>query len=127
MPTWIKGLIFFLMIRRPPRSTLFPYTTLFRSCRSRCADADRGGADRAGAGGDAMDCEKRGTIELGGVAIYGSGGICRNRHINPTYNSGIRVKRHRTDVEIVSRQSAAGKVILNRARINGKPSSNRSC
>src|SRR2546425_9618187 len=25
--------IFFLMIRRPPRSTLFPYTTLFRSPR----------------------------------------------------------------------------------------------
>src|SRR3712207_8706650 len=25
------ALIFFLMIRRPPRSTLFPYTTLFRS------------------------------------------------------------------------------------------------
>src|SRR2546429_6082847 len=28
--------IFFLMIRRPPRSTLFPYTTLFRSPH-RCA------------------------------------------------------------------------------------------
>src|SRR6266480_5848111 len=27
--------IFFLMIRRPPRSTLFPYTTLFRSSGSR--------------------------------------------------------------------------------------------
>src|SRR5206468_11424340 len=26
--------VFFLMIRRPPRSTLFPYTTLFRSARS---------------------------------------------------------------------------------------------
>src|SRR6266496_6161379 len=25
--------VFFLMIRRPPRSTLFPYTTLFRSSR----------------------------------------------------------------------------------------------
>src|SRR5438874_10175085 len=25
---------FFLIPRRPPRSTLFPYTTLFRSCRS---------------------------------------------------------------------------------------------
>src|SRR4051812_49562837 len=25
------GCFFFLMIRRPPRSTLFPYTTLFRS------------------------------------------------------------------------------------------------
>src|SRR6266511_5205941 len=28
-------LLFFLMIRRPPRSTLFPYTTLFRSQLSR--------------------------------------------------------------------------------------------
>src|SRR3712207_9135886 len=26
-----KSLLFFLMMRRPPRSTLFPYTTLFRS------------------------------------------------------------------------------------------------
>src|SRR4029434_11359120 len=25
------SVVFFLMIRRPPRSTLFPYTTLFRS------------------------------------------------------------------------------------------------
>src|SRR5438874_3161949 len=30
----ILVLIFFLMIRRPPRSTLFPYTTLFRSTSS---------------------------------------------------------------------------------------------
>src|SRR2546430_9298766 len=28
-------IFFFLMIRRPPRSTLFPYTTLFRSSSSR--------------------------------------------------------------------------------------------
>src|SRR3712207_7943472 len=28
--------MFFLMIRRPPRSTLFPYTTLFRSLGSGC-------------------------------------------------------------------------------------------
>src|SRR3712207_7088490 len=27
----VAGFCFFLMIRRPPRSTLFPYTTLFRS------------------------------------------------------------------------------------------------
>src|SRR5476651_2849566 len=31
-------LFFFLMIRRPPRSTLFPYTTLFRSQRSYTGD-----------------------------------------------------------------------------------------
>src|ERR1044071_7197065 len=28
---WLFDFFFFLMIRRPPRSTLFPYTTLFRS------------------------------------------------------------------------------------------------
>src|SRR3989441_1978951 len=35
---------FFLMIRRPPRSTLFPYTTLFRSrrCSSRSPSRRRG-------------------------------------------------------------------------------------
>src|SRR5438874_11176333 len=27
----VPSFVFFLMIRRPPRSTLFPYTTLFRS------------------------------------------------------------------------------------------------
>src|SRR3712207_6875425 len=29
--SWTRPCFFFLMIRRPPRSTLFPYTTLFRS------------------------------------------------------------------------------------------------
>src|SRR5688572_32675754 len=33
-------MLFFLMIRRPPRSTLFPYTTLFRSLRA-LHEADR--------------------------------------------------------------------------------------
>src|SRR3712207_8512597 len=47
--------VFFLMIRRPPRSTLFPYTTLFRSplddpaARSRILE---GGPDRALEAGD---------------------------------------------------------------------------
>src|ERR1051326_9334391 len=33
-------IFFFLMIRRPPRSTLFPYTTLFRSSRERSGFSD---------------------------------------------------------------------------------------
>src|ERR1043165_4243763 len=33
--------LFFLMIRRPPRSTLFPYTTLFRSTAAHCGWFDR--------------------------------------------------------------------------------------
>src|SRR3712207_8833836 len=40
--------IFFLMIRRPPRSTLFPYTTLFRSGRGAGGGGGRGARDRAG-------------------------------------------------------------------------------
>src|SRR5258707_7149140 len=45
---------FFLMIRRPPRSTLFPYTTLFRSRRGdllddrRVQDEEQVLVDRAG-------------------------------------------------------------------------------
>src|ERR1022692_430921 len=37
---------FFLMIRRPPRSTLFPYTTLFRSSWIRTDRAGRRGHNR---------------------------------------------------------------------------------
>src|SRR3712207_7996240 len=38
-----SSLFFFLMIRRPPRSTLFPYTTLFRS---RCKRPVLGSSNR---------------------------------------------------------------------------------
>src|SRR2546427_9419726 len=37
----LASFFFFLMIRRPPRSTLFPYTTLFRSLRGAGARAKR--------------------------------------------------------------------------------------
>src|SRR5438067_3464522 len=40
---------FFLMIRRPPRSTLFPYTTLFRSGRLRFGRGRRGAGRGAAA------------------------------------------------------------------------------
>src|SRR2546425_6389121 len=44
------------MIRRPPRSTLFPYTTLFRSRIDRrgIADVDRMSAHDAAAAGDQL-------------------------------------------------------------------------
>src|SRR5689334_23951589 len=40
-------LFFLLMIRRPPRSTLFPYTTLFRSLRSSDSERTRSDGDAA--------------------------------------------------------------------------------
>src|SRR2546425_1628816 len=39
-PSPSSSLFFFLMIRRPPRSTLFPYTTLFRSSMGMSQDFD---------------------------------------------------------------------------------------
>src|SRR5258707_10833163 len=45
-------IFFFLMIRRPPRSTLFPYTTLFRSIsRARSASSRRYQASHSLCGG----------------------------------------------------------------------------
>src|SRR2546426_11515234 len=37
----LRVCVFFLMIRRPPRSTLFPYTTLFRSLQVRSEKPER--------------------------------------------------------------------------------------
>src|SRR2546422_6372549 len=43
----VSFVFFFLMIRRPPRSTLFPYTTLFRSGPGLLVDQDEVGVERA--------------------------------------------------------------------------------
>src|SRR3712207_7561089 len=59
------------MIRRPPRSTLFPYTTLFRSRRSRsprwspCGDAGRSAKAR-GEGADQGVQHPRAVLGGGG-------------------------------------------------------------
>src|SRR5436305_7904691 len=53
------------MIRRPPRSTLFPYTTLFRSCLSRaCTLASRASCRSRCAAGDASFRSEEHTSEL---------------------------------------------------------------
>src|SRR6267142_3604176 len=52
---------FFLMIRRPPRSTLFPYTTLFRSIGHRAAAHEKPVGQRAFA---VVDRSEEHTSEL---------------------------------------------------------------
>src|ERR1017187_10617450 len=42
----LLSLLFFLMIRRPPRSTLFPYRTLFRSLQAPAASPEFAEAQR---------------------------------------------------------------------------------
>src|SRR5690242_21474743 len=51
--------LFFSMIRRPPRSTLFPYTTLFRSPDQRHHDEAVHGGHRVGGRG-----RHRGVVQL---------------------------------------------------------------
>src|SRR2546430_17400597 len=64
--TPLASFFFFLMIRRPPRSTLFPYTTLFRSgrtnARHRAADSRHRGEDAVDRGSDTRSEEH--TSEL---------------------------------------------------------------
>src|SRR3712207_9526276 len=59
----VRLIFFFLMIRRPPRSTLFPYTTLFRSRRSRQA----GGAHGQDVGQVVGDQAERVALVVAGV------------------------------------------------------------
>src|SRR5215204_7051842 len=47
-PARCVSFFFFLMIRRPPRSTLFPYTTLFRSRPCTCQPPDGQPGDQGG-------------------------------------------------------------------------------
>src|SRR5256885_8347424 len=76
---------FFLMIRRPPRSTLFPYTTLFRSGSplfTLTNDVIIGSAppERAGAASGISET----CAELGGalgIAFYGSIGVAIYRGV----------------------------------------------
>src|SRR2546425_5885124 len=87
------------MIRRPPRSTLFPYTTLFRSPRQPAEDdkcrtlAPRNRFWRSGTSGN-TDCSARSeehTSELQSLAYL----VCRlllekKKRINSTMHQNAR-------------------------------------
>src|SRR3712207_7532895 len=89
------------MIRRPPRSTLFPYTTLFRSAGSQVGlDAD----DRphAGAGGLLVE-----VVRAEEVAVVGhrQGG-----HANPGRLGEQRSEEHTSELQ--SRQYLVCRLLL---------------
>src|SRR5256884_9816985 len=78
---------FFLMIRRPPRSTLFPYTTLFRSHR-----AHRSAGDDAG--------PRRGRLQkhTPGAVVpddFMRDGRARERHLDHAATRGLDGLAHR--------------------------------
>src|SRR3712207_7104854 len=101
-------LIFFLMIRRPPRSTLFPYTTLFRSGLAPVARAARVGLqERREVGGD-LDAHAVGVRERGDArAAAGDRKSTRlnSSHANISYAVFCLTKKHPYNNLLSSRSS----------------------
>src|SRR2546430_12248251 len=85
----VVPIFFFLMIRRPPRSTLFPYTTLFRSACRRTRPP-------AGPDHDAYDDDSRGRNGWAPAARErrDRGGACTGG--GPAARRGARARRGRS-------------------------------
>src|SRR5690606_41904531 len=66
----IVACLFFVLVRRPPRSTLFPYTTLFRSSSWR----SRGSGGGAGLAVQGEGGRGGGVAGVGGLEAEGGGG-----------------------------------------------------
>src|SRR2546427_7888973 len=79
---------FFLMIRRPPRSTLFPYTTLFRS-RFKCAQR--------------------------GLVAKVAGGFAFGRDV-PFTNSGARLRSEEHTSELQSQSNLVCRLLLEKKK-----------
>src|SRR3712207_7660541 len=96
------------MIRRPPRSTLFPYTTLFRSER----------------GLRALAFEERADLEPGGVAWISHSGSAftallhaeRGIRFNLAVSSGQELRSEEHTSELQSRQYLVCRLLLEKKK-----------
>src|SRR3712207_7987722 len=88
---------FFLMIRRPPRSTLFPYTTLFRSLKNTHFE-NPAGLDSPGNYSSARDLA---TIALAAMEY-------------PTFTNIVRSEEHTSELQ--SRQYLVCRLLLEKKK-----------
>src|SRR3712207_8607812 len=95
--------VFFLMIRRPPRSTLFPYTTLFRS-RSHGQQGEPG----LGAAGQEPAQRRRGD--------QGVVGVEDGRVAGEAFQVGCRLRSEEHTSELQSRQYLVCRLLLEKKK-----------
>src|SRR5260370_26694687 len=94
------------MIRRPPRSTLFPYTTLFRSIDSAIATSER---DARAIDGDAP------VLLLGIVVRVGGAGV----HLaQAMLGAGVRSEEHTSELQ--SHLNLVCRLLLEKKKNNTK-------
>src|SRR3989449_1949645 len=91
---------FFLMIRRPPRSTLFPYTTLFRSLRDVARHPARA---RHGDPHDGVDAPAGDRLLQGQRAQDGAGHHGRGGPLHRVARAGAGVQDRPVEVEGAAR------------------------
>src|SRR5258707_11292558 len=94
------------MIRRPPRSTLFPYTTLFRSTARRCPQA------RARARGPAHG--RRWVVRLLASVLPPESGEYREE--NDTRGGGEEPRSEEHTSELQSRQYLVCRLLLEKKK-----------
>src|SRR3712207_7193722 len=99
--------MFFLMIRRPPRSTLFPYTTLFRSSDvMQDIQVKNGGVDASEPMGTGLVMNV--VTKSGGNDLSGSAGYA----LQPLKWNGDRSEEHTSELQ--SRQYLVCRLLLDK-------------
>src|SRR3712207_8782387 len=103
------SLFFFLMIRRPPRSTLFPYTTLFRSRRGGGQPVLEDGHERAAL---RRGPQRRG--QRGGVCAGQQPGDRVGRDVTGEGDGVLRSEEHTSELQ--SRQYLVCRLLLEKKK-----------
>src|SRR3712207_8468120 len=96
------------MIRRPPRSTLFPYTTLFRSERLRTLRRGRTALLISHRLGGLRDADEIVVLDGGRV-------VERGRHDELMSRAGVRSEEHTSELQ--SRQYLVCRLLLEKKKI----------
>src|SRR3712207_7239137 len=99
--------VFFLMIRRPPRSTLFPYTTLFRSCWHPRRRARHPGQPVD----EAPDAVVEGTLHVA-AELEGVRGLHAHPPMDERRDEARRVRSEEHTSELQSRQYLVCRLLL---------------